>query len=193
MDHEPGNLLNATTVCGFTGFASKIACLIIAPGDRSSTDSPMETDNDIFWMEKALALAHQAAEKGEVPVGAVIVRDGELLAEGFNQPISSVDPTSHAEIAALRNAAKNTDNYRLSGATLYVTIEPCTMCVGAMIHARIARVVFGAREPRAGAVVSQLQLPELQHYNHRMSWSEGVLAEQCGEVISRFFRERRRS
>jgi len=152
----------------------------------------MTLDDDILWMERALALAHIAAEKGEVPVGALIVRDGSLLGEGFNQPISSVDPTGHAEIAVLRNAARNVGNYRLPGSTLYVTIEPCTMCVGAMIHARIDRVVFGAREPRAGAVVSQLQLLEQGHYNHRMSWSEGVLAEQCSEVITDFFRQRRK-
>lgn len=144
-------------------------------------------------MEKALALAHIAAEMGEVPVGAVIVRDGELLGEGFNHPISGVDPTGHAEIIALRKAAAKLSNYRLPGSTLYVTIEPCTMCVGAMIHARIERLVFGAREPRAGAVVSQLQLLEQQHYNHQMQWSEGVLADQCSEVIRVFFRERRRA
>lgn len=149
------------------------------------------TTTDIAWMEQALDLARQAAALGEVPVGAVLVRDGSLLAQGYNHPIAGSDPTGHAEIHALRNAAQALGNYRLPGSTLYVTIEPCTMCVGAIIHARVERLVFGAREPRAGAVVSQLQLLDQSHYNHRVKWSEGVLAEQCSGLISEFFRARR--
>lgn len=142
-------------------------------------------------MRRALELADQAEQAGEVPVGAVIVRDGKVLGEGFNQPISSHDPTSHAEIVALRAAARQAGNYRLPGAVLYVTLEPCTMCIGAMIHARIARVVFGAPEPRAGAVVSQLQLVDASHYNHRMTYTAGVLAGPAAEKLRQFFRARR--
>ena len=147
--------------------------------------------SDQYWMQLALLQAQLAAAEGEVPVGAVVVRDEELIGAGFNHPISSRDPSGHAEIAALRDASARIGNYRLPGATLYVTIEPCTMCVGALIHARIARLVFGAREPRAGAVVSQLQLLSCGHYNHRIVWSEGVLADECSEIMTSFFRSRR--
>ncbi len=143
-------------------------------------------------MRRALALADRAEQAGEVPVGAVIVRDGAVLGEGYNQPISSHDPTGHAEIVALRAAAQAVCNYRLPGAVLYVTLEPCTMCIGAMIHARIARVVFGAPEPRAGAVISQLQLADADHYNHRMAHTQGVLAEQSADKLRQFFRTRRK-
>lgn len=143
-------------------------------------------------MRRALALADRAEQAGEVPVGAVIVRDGAVLGEGYNQPISSHDPTGHAEIVALRAAAQAVCNYRLPGAVLYVTLEPCTMCIGAMIHARIARVVFGAPEPRAGAVISQLQLADADHYNHRMAHTQGVLAEQSADKLRQFFRARRK-
>lgn len=149
------------------------------------------TTHDIAWMQQALGLARQAAELGEVPVGALLVKDGELLATGFNHPIVGADPSGHAEIHALRNAARILGNYRLPGTTLYVTIEPCTMCVGAIIHARVERLVFGAREPRAGAVVSHLQILDQSHYNHRVQWSEGVLADECSALISEFFRARR--
>ena len=149
----------------------------------------MSTDE--FYMAKALQLAEQAAAIGEVPVGALLVKDGEVIGEGFNQPITSCDPTAHAEIVAMRDAAKNINNYRLSDCELYVTIEPCTMCVGAMVHGRIRRVVFGAVEPRAGALQSQLQLMDHSHYNHSIQWYGGVLAQQCGDLISRFFRLKR--
>lgn len=148
--------------------------------------------SDEHWMRRALALADRAEHAGEVPVGAVIVRDGAVLGEGYNQPISSNDPTGHAEIVALRAAAQAVCNYRLPGAVLYVTLEPCTMCIGAMIHARIARVVFGAPEPRAGAVISQLQLADADHYNHRMAHTQGVLAEQSADKLRQFFRARRK-
>lgn len=149
----------------------------------------MNSDSD--FMRRAMALAEQAASEGEVPVGALVVRDGEVIGEGYNQPISSNDPTGHAEIVAMRNACETLQNYRLSGCDLYVTIEPCTMCVGAMVHARINRIVFGAAEPRAGALQSQLRLMDQDHYNHSIEWQGGVLAEQCGAIISDFFRRKR--
>ena len=151
----------------------------------------MSTDE--FYMAKALRLAEKAAAIGEVPVGAILVKDGEIVGEGFNQPISGCDPTAHAEIVAMRNAAKNLNNYRLSDCDLYVTIEPCTMCVGAMVHGRIRRVLFGALEPRAGALQSQLQLMDQSHYNHSIEWQGGVLAQECGDLISSFFRRKRES
>jgi len=114
-----------------------------------------------------------------------------VIGEGYNQPISSCDPTGHAEIIAMRRAAQGLGNYRLSGCDLYVTIEPCTMCVGAMVHARIDKIVFGAKEPRAGALESQLRLMDESHYNHSIDWQGGVLAEECGAIISRFFRAKR--
>lgn len=148
------------------------------------------SDHEIF-MQRALELAAEAEKEGEVPVGAVLVKDGQIIGEGWNRPIISHDPTAHAEVVAMRNAAESGQNYRLTGSTMYVTIEPCTMCVGAMIHARVAEVIFGAVEPRAGAVCSHLKLLENDHYNHRISWQGGVLAEQCREIISGFFRKKR--
>lgn len=150
------------------------------------------TDIDENWMRQTLVLAGRAAVQGEVPVGAVLVSaTGELLGAGFNQPIASHDPTAHAEIVALRAAARAQQNYRLPGSTLYVTIEPCTMCVGAMIHARVARVVFGAPEPRFGALVSQRRLLEEGDFNHLMQVQGGVLAEECGALMRDFFKARR--
>jgi tRNA(adenine34) deaminase len=154
-------------------------------------DSDPQAVADLHWMQRALALAAQAAEQGEVPVGAVLVRNGELLAEGYNQPITAHDPTAHAEIVALRTAAAAVGNYRLPDTTLYVTLEPCTMCIGALIHARVARLVFAAREPRAGAVCSALQLCDHSGYNHKLAWSEGVLAEQSSLLLTGFFKARR--
>ena len=142
-------------------------------------------------MAQALNLARQGAALDEVPVGAVVVRDDQLLGGGYNSPIGSCDPTGHAEIVALREASRHAANYRLPGTTLYVTIEPCTMCVGAMIHARVQRLGFGAREPRSGAVASRFCLLDTPGYNHTLSWSEGVLAEQCSELMTSFFRARR--
>ena len=147
--------------------------------------------SDIEFMRRAIVLAEQAAAVGEVPVGALVVKDGEIIAEGYNQPITSCDPTGHAEIIAMRAASAALQNYRLSGCDLYVTIEPCTMCVGAMIHARIGKIVFGALEPRAGALESQLRLMDENHYNHSIEWQGGVLAEECGAIISNFFRRKR--
>jgi tRNA(adenine34) deaminase len=143
-------------------------------------------------MREALRLAAQAGERGEVPVGALIVRDGIVLGQAFNQPISGCDPTAHAEIVALRQAAEAVGNYRLPGATCYVTIEPCHMCAGALVHARIGRLVFGAREPKAGAVVSRNQLLDAPYLNHRVVWEEGVLERQCAAIVSDFFAGKRR-
>lgn len=142
-------------------------------------------------MRRALELADRAAAAGEVPVGAVVVREGELLGEGWNQVIGAGDPTAHAELVALREAARRAGNYRLPGAVLYVTLEPCTMCAGAMVHARLARLVFGAREPRAGVVCSNGALLDAAHYNHRVSWEEGVLAAESAARLQTFFRARR--
>ncbi len=147
--------------------------------------------DDDYWMQQALTLAQQAAACGEVPVGALLVRDGEVIGAGHNQPITACDPTAHAEIVALRDAARRVGNYRLPGATLYVTIEPCSMCVGAMMHARVARLVYGAAEPRAGAVESALTLAAAPHFNHRLESVGGVLAEACGALMREFFRGRR--
>lgn len=151
----------------------------------------MTAQDDEFWMARALTLAESAAGEGEVPVGAVVVRDGEVIGEGWNRPIIAHDPTGHAEVNALRDAAARAGNYRLSGATLYVTIEPCTMCFGALMHARIARLVYGAREPRAGVCESQLGLPERGFYNHRIEVTSGVCAEQAAQLLRDFFRQRR--
>jgi tRNA(adenine34) deaminase len=143
------------------------------------------------WMQRALQLAEQAADMDEVPVGAVVVREGLVLGEGYNQVISAADPSAHAEIVALRDAAKKLGNYRLPGATLYVTLEPCTMCAGALIHARISELVFAAREPRAGVVCSTCELLDEPWYNHKVSWQEGVLAAQSSALLQGFFRARR--
>jgi len=142
-------------------------------------------------MRAALEQAQDARQRGEVPVGAVVVLNDEVIGAGCNQPISAVDPTAHAEIVALRAAARRAGNYRLTGATLYVTIEPCQMCVGAMIHARIARVVYGAAEPKAGAIESAIRAHEHPALNHRMSATGGVLETECRDMIQGFFRERR--
>jgi tRNA(adenine34) deaminase len=147
--------------------------------------------DDERWMMHALALAERAAALDEVPVGAVVVLNGEVIGEGWNHPISGHDPTAHAEIMALREAAQRIGNYRLVDARLYVTIEPCTMCAGAIVHARIAEVVFGAAEPKAGAVCSNGQLLDQPWFNHLVRYRGGVLAERCSERISRFFQQRR--
>ncbi len=145
-----------------------------------------------FYMQRAIELAARAEQLNEVPVGALVVSDqGEIIGEGWNQPISSSDPTAHAEIIALRKAAEFLGNYRLNNATLYVTLEPCTMCCGALIHSRIKQVVYGATEPKAGAVDSHLQLLNLDHTNHRVDVIAGVCGEECSGQLSRFFQRRR--
>lgn len=147
--------------------------------------------DDQVFMHRALQLAAKAADLGEVPVGALVVLEGKIIAEGWNQPISSHDPTAHAEVVAIRRAALYLENYRLTGATLYVTIEPCTMCAGTLIHARIQRLVYGATEPKSGVVDSNGCLFEGSHLNHRIEVTGGVLAEQCSATMADFFRLRR--
>jgi len=143
------------------------------------------------YMRAALDEARRAFDAGEVPVGAVVVLDGEIVGRGFNQPITANDPTAHAEVVALRAAARSIGNYRLVGTTLYVTIEPCLMCVGAMVHARVGTLVFGAAEPKAGAIVSSCQAHELPSLNHRIEVVSGVLDEECRAIIQEFFKTRR--
>jgi tRNA(adenine34) deaminase len=143
------------------------------------------------WMRRALGEAERAREAGEVPVGAIVVHEGQEIGAGFNQPISTADPTAHAEVVALRAAARTIGNYRLTAATLYVTVEPCLMCVGAMVHARIGLLVYGAPEPKAGAVASTARVHELAALNHRIEVVSGVLEDECRASIQRFFRERR--
>ncbi len=152
--------------------------------------NPANTEHE-HWMALALEQAELAREADEVPVGAIVVRNGELIGRGYNQPVSACDPSAHAEIIALRDAAITVSNYRLPGATIYVTVEPCTMCFGAMVHARVARIVYGASEPRAGVIGSQLALASEDFYNHRIETEGGVLADQCGGLIASFFRDRR--
>jgi len=142
-------------------------------------------------MRLALGQAAQGRDAGEVPIGAVVVLDGRVIGQGFNQPISSGDPTAHAEVIALRAAAAAVGNYRLTGATMYVTVEPCLMCVGAMIHARIGLVVFGATEPKAGALQSMTNAHELAGLNHRLAVAGGVLADESRELLQQFFQARR--
>jgi tRNA(adenine34) deaminase len=147
-------------------------------------------DHDDF-MRLALAQAALARDAGEVPVGAVVVIDGAVVAAGYNQPIAGVDPTAHAEIVAMRAAAAAIGNYRLTGATMYVTVEPCLMCVGAMVHARIGTVVYGAAEPRSGALVSMTRAHEFAGLNHRLEATGGVLQDDCRAIIQEFFKAKR--
>ncbi len=145
---------------------------------------------DISYMQQALALAQHAEEQGEVPVGAILVLDDEIIGQGWNQPISTNDPTAHAEIIALRQGAAKLNNYRLLNTTLYVTLEPCVMCIGAMLHARIKRLVFGTLDPKTGAVESVFNLLDTK-LNHQIVYHGGVLADKCSEVLSAFFKQRR--
>lgn len=142
-------------------------------------------------MRHALALAGRAGDTGEVPVGAVLVKDDALIAEGWNCPIGANDPTAHAEIMALRAASVRLGNYRLVDTVLYVTLEPCVMCMGAIVHARVKRLVFGASDPKRGAVCSALQLADAEFLNHKVEYRGGVLEEDCGSLLRRFFQERR--
>jgi tRNA(adenine34) deaminase len=146
---------------------------------------------DLIFMRQALSQAHNAQILGEVPVGALVVKDGIVIATGFNQPIGSHDPTAHAEIMALRAAATLLGNYRLPGCELFVTLEPCAMCAGAMLHARLARVVFGASDPKTGASGSVVNLFEQTQLNHHTEVTGGVLADECGALLKSFFAERR--
>ncbi|NIW86815.1 MAG: tRNA adenosine(34) deaminase TadA [Gammaproteobacteria bacterium] len=147
--------------------------------------------DDEYWMRRALELAERAAREGEVPVGAIVVQEGEALGMGWNRPIAAHDPTAHAEVEALRAAASRMGNYRLPGTTLYVTIEPCVMCAGAIIHARVARVVFGATDPKAGAAGGVLNVLTASMLNHRPECAGGVCAEAAGALLQAFFKARR--
>lgn len=164
-------------------------------GDEQRGDQRVGVEQqevDARWMRYALDLAARAADEGEVPVGALLVRDGEILGEGWNRPILAHDATAHAEIQALRAAGRHAGNYRLPGTILYVTLEPCVMCAGAIIHARVAEVVYGAADPKAGACGSVFDLlPSDQRFNHRTNCRGGVLAEACGDLLRAFFRARR--
>ncbi len=151
----------------------------------------IDRSQDEHFMREALALAEQGAALGEVPVGAVLVQDGQIVGRGFNCPISRHDPSAHAEMVAIRDAAQTVANYRLPGSTLYVTLEPCSMCAGLIVHSRIQRVVYGATEPKAGVVVSRGQFFAQEFLNHRVLVEGGVLAQECGEVLREFFRLRR--
>ena len=148
-------------------------------------------NNDEYWMQRALELARKAESEDEVPVGAVIVRDDQLIAEGWNRPIQSHDATAHAEIIAMREAGLRLQNYRLVDTALYVTLEPCSMCVGAMIHARIKRLVFAAYDPKTGAAGSALDLVHAEPHNHRILVTGGVLEAESRELLQDFFRKRR--
>ena len=147
--------------------------------------------NDARWMKRALELAQKAEQAGEVPVGAVLVKDDQIIAEGWNQPIISHDATSHAEIIAMRAAGKKLNNYRLIDTTMYVTLEPCSMCVGAMIHARVSKIVYGAAEPRTGALGGAFNLLDVNQHNHIFEVVSGVLADESKILLQEFFRSRR--
>ena len=146
---------------------------------------------DEAWMRYAFRLAQRAEQQGEVPIGAVVVKDDLCIAEGWNAPIVTHDPTAHAEMVALRKAGLALENYRLSDATIYVTLEPCVMCMGAISHARIKRLVFGAFDPKRGAVCHALSLTNASFLNHRISWDGGILETECSELLRDFFRARR--
>lgn len=152
--------------------------------------SPL-TPHDTKFMQRALALAREAETLDEVPVGAVLVVDGEIIGEGYNRPISTHDPSAHAEIIALRNAASRIGNYRLLNSVLYVTLEPCIMCMGAITHARVARVVYGATDPKGGAVESIYTVAQDKKLNHVVETQGGLLADECSELLTAFFRRRR--
>lgn len=154
------------------------------------TGTPLTTDDERF-MTRALELAHAAEAAGEVPVGAVLVHEGEILAEGWNRPISTCDPTAHAEMVVLRAGAQRLQGYRLLGTTLYVTLEPCAMCAGAMVHARVRRLVYAATDPRAGAAGSVFNIVQHTALNHRLECTGGVLAAEAGELLRAFFVARR--
>ena len=154
-------------------------------------DSEEQNELDTFWMQHALELAHRAELEGEVPVGAVLVYDEQVIGEGWNRPIIDSDPTAHAEIMALRAAAKKIDNYRLLDTTLYVTLEPCIMCTGAIIHSRVKRVVYGAFDPKAGAEQSAFTILGTDCLNHKVDVTNGILADECGQILTDFFRKKR--
>lgn len=148
--------------------------------------------SDEEWMQYAINLAHKAEDLGEIPVGAVLIKSDRVLAEGWNRPIMTHDPSAHAEIVAMRAAGGILGNYRLLDTTLYVTLEPCMMCIGAIMHARIGRLVFGALDPKRGAVCSAVNLSELSFFNHRLEWDSGILADRCSNLLKVFFMNKRK-
>jgi tRNA(adenine34) deaminase len=182
-------ILSVACTFGNPDFARTMSVMNFSNSVPSHADVPASDDE--AFMRAALDLARQAALAGEVPVGAVVVKDGQIIGRGFNAPISRHDPSAHAEIAALRDAAQQIGNYRLVDCELFVTLEPCVMCVGAMFHARIGRVVFGARDPKTGAAGSLFNLFAETRLNHHAAVQGGVLAEECGKVLSDFFAARR--
>lgn len=151
----------------------------------------MTDNNDEFWMRHALKLAQRAWDEGEVPVGAVLVHEGRVIGEGWNRPIGHHDPTAHAEMMAIRQGGKVIENYRLLETTLYVTLEPCVMCAGAMVHGRVGRLVFGAHDAKTGAAGSLLDVLRHPGMNHQVQIEQGILAEECAALLSNFFRQRR--
>lgn len=151
----------------------------------------MFSEKDFFWMQRAIHLAKQAANQNEVPVGAVLIYENQIIGEGYNSPITHCDPSAHAEIIALRHGAKTKNNYRLIDSTLYVTLEPCLMCVGAIVYARVKRVVFGAKDLRYGAVESAFQIGASTVLNHLPIYEGSLFAEECGKLLSNFFKARR--
>jgi len=155
-------------------------------------DNEEQSELDIFWMQHALELAKRAESEGEVPVGAIVVHDEKVIGEGWNSPINDNDPTAHAEIMALRSAAKKINNYRLLDTTLYVTLEPCIMCTGAITHSRVKRVVYGATDPKAGAAESAFEILGTDCLNHQVDVERGVLAKECGQILTDFFRQKRK-
>ena len=150
-----------------------------------------QAELDQQYMRMAIEQAQLATQSGEVPVGAVLVRDGQIISRAFNKPIANHDPSAHAEMLALREAALNEENYRIPGSTLYVTLEPCAMCSGAMLHARVGRVVYGASDPKTGAAGSVLNLFSLKQINHQTSVDGGIMSEECGQLLRDFFKGRR--
>lgn len=156
-----------------------------------SSSSVLQSAPDERFMRRALELAREAEAAGEVPIGAVLVKDGEVIGEGFNHPITACDPTAHAEIVALRAAAERIGNYRLVDTTLYVTVEPCAMCAGALVHARVKRLVYGAREPRTGGAGSVFDIVRDERLNHRLEVVPGVMEAECAGLMTEFFRRRR--
>ena len=159
--------------------------------DKQKTSASMPSGEDAAWMELALDQAQLAATAGEVPVGALVIKDGEILGRGYNRNLLDNDPTAHAEIVALRQAAARMGNHRLVGCTMVATIEPCSMCAGALIHARIARLIYGATDLKAGAAGSTVQVINHPSLNHRMEVTAGVLAGKCSEILQKFFRQKR--
>jgi tRNA(adenine34) deaminase len=159
--------------------------------DTQENSADMQSGEDAAWMELALEQARLAATAGEVPVGALVIKDGEIIGRGHNRNLLDNDPTAHAEIVALRQAAARLGNHRLVGCTMVATIEPCSMCAGALIHARIARLVYGASDPKAGAAGSVLEVINHSGLNHKMEITAGVLAGKCSEILQKFFRQKR--